>query len=649
MAHSFYPLSPENAVEDYANVSLYHEESDLTYRVFEDGERYFQEEIRRDADGRVIHRLRREMEFVIGSGSAARSYLTEDGGRYYELPLTWYTQEKRWDFSPGYEHVNVRFDRLIPDRCMTCHNSYPEPVEFAEGKYEEVPNGIGCERCHGPGSVHVESRLVSPEIAGSVDTTIVNPAHLSIDRRLDVCQQCHLHTTVSILRDGRTAYDYRPSQRLSDYVSLFAAEGATSENEIDVISHADRMKQSECFVQTQAQDDPMDCLTCHRPHEGFRDAGPEYFNQTCRTCHDVSDLTRRPASDEARFVHTVSADCGGCHMPKVRAQGTPHASFTDHWIRVVDEHVTATTNSVTAPVNLRPYFQTDEASDVYRGMAYVVYGRQRGDTTALRFGIRLLERGLREEASFGEAHYLLGFAYYHFGEISPAISALERAVTIDPGVPERLNALAQAFEAAGRDAAAIEDLYRRALRIQPALARVRVNLGRFLESQGRLSEAIEEYRQAVDEQPWLEEASYNLGTAYLRTGHLRQAEAALREAVRLNPDYVDALGNLGLLLASTSREQEARRYFEQAFKAAPTHPTALGNLGAFHLNAGNLDEAVRLLERSVQSDPGYVDGIVNLALAHLRRGETELARRYAERALRIAPENRNAREILEAL
>lgn len=648
MAQSYYPLTAENAVEDYGAAAVYHEESDLYYRAVRDGSRFYQEETRRDADGRVIHRLRREMEFVVGSGSAARTYLTEQNGRYYQLPLTWYTQRSRWDFSPGYQHYNVRFDRLIPDRCMTCHNSYPDPVKFVEGKYERVPEGIGCERCHGPGSVHVDARLTTPEAVGDVDTTIVNPAHLSLERRLDVCQQCHLHTTVSVLRDGRTAYDFRPSQSLASYVSFFAAEQPTT-NTIDVISHADRMTQSRCFIETQGTDNAMDCMTCHNPHEGFRDAGPAYFDATCKGCHDLSALAPSFETEQARAIHQPDANCFSCHMPKVVAEGTPHASFTDHWIRVVESAPEAPSEIRAAAVTLEPYFEERDDEDLYRGMAYVVYGRQRGDSSALVTGIRLLEASLRNEDGYGEAYFLLGLAYMQNGDVRAAIPALEHAVTDGSEIPERLNALAQSYEADGRSPSTIEQLYRRALDIQPAEATIRTNYGRFLEAQNRLADAIEQYRIAADEQPWLETAQYNLGTAYLRSGDLRQAESALREAIHLHPDHDEALSNLGLLLAGRNEMEEARSFFERAVKADPENPIALGNLGVFHLNAGNLEEAVTLLQRAVEADAGYVDGLVNLALAHLNLGNTHRAQEVAERALRIAPGNRKAQQILDAL
>ena len=115
--------------------------------------------------GRVSHRFGRPANSRAspthrsgdGSGTVARSYFTEENGRLFQLPLTWY-RDHGWDFSPGYEINNARFDRLMPDRCIACHANYPATKPFLEGKPVELRPGIGCERCHGPGALHVAER-----------------------------------------------------------------------------------------------------------------------------------------------------------------------------------------------------------------------------------------------------------------------------------------------------------------------------------------------------------------------------------------------------------------------------------------------------------------------------------------------------------
>src|SRR6185436_1099509 len=96
--------------------------------------------------------------------------------------LTWY-RNHGWDFSPGYEINNARFDRLLPDHCVSCHASYPTTLPYLEGKVAERRSGAKRD--------------------SGYDNTIVNPVRMPLERRLDACEQCHVHTAVSVLRDGK--------------------------------------------------------------------------------------------------------------------------------------------------------------------------------------------------------------------------------------------------------------------------------------------------------------------------------------------------------------------------------------------------------------------------------------------------------------
>ncbi len=657
MANSVYALVDSTANAAFPSEPFYNEDGDFYYRAYREDGRFYQEEFRLNDAGEKTHHLVREMEFVVGSGSAAHTYLTEHDDRFYELPLTWYTQEQRWDFSPGYRAANSRFNRLIPDRCMACHNSYPESVPFANGKYQQMPQGIGCERCHGPGELHADERLVSMEAPDSIDYTIVNPAHLSLDRRMDVCQQCHLHGTVSVLREGRGPFEFRPGEPIAAHVSIFSDEhsGAEDEGSIAVISHADRLKKSACFVTSRETNQPMDCMTCHDPHEGFRSAGPQYFNSTCRDCHTSGDLRAQMTGAELTEQHSASANCISCHMPKQEAVDAPHASFTDHWIRVVDETPASENDrsgrSTDDSFRLSAYFDRDKsgaAGEQYRGIAYIVYGTQEKSDAALAEGVRILELALPDSSDHGEAFYQLGLARRELGRLEEAIAALERAAALDPGIPERLNALAQAYETAGRDTAKIGSLYRRALEIQPAAAEIRVNYGRFLETQGTLDAARRQYEKVVDEHDWLAIGHYNLGTAYAREGRLDAAEEELLQAIELRPDYPEALTNLGALYANQGRTDQARDFMEEAVEVAPDHANALNNLGVFYVRHEQPQQAIPMLERALEAGGPTANILANLGLAHFRVEQYSDAREYAQRALKIDPSQQLARQIMQA-
>ena len=598
MAQSLYELTPESAVEDFSGVEVRHEPTGFVYVARREGDRFVQEEVREGPGGVRDHRLVREMTYVVGSGSAARTYLTEENGRLYELPLTWYTQADggagAWGLSPGYAEQNARFDRTIPDRCMACHNGVSEPVPFTDGKFAELARGIGCESCHGPGALHAEARLASEEAPDSIDVTIVNPKWLSVDLRLDVCQQCHLNGEVSVLREGETAYSYRPGRPLSAHRAVFALE-TDDPNRVSVISHADRMRASACFQESAA----MDCVTCHNPHEGFREKPDAYFNDTCRSCHAPEPLVARMPTPELRQQHDATANCFSCHMPKVSADDVPHASFTDHKVRVVGED--RIVGTATAG-ELRPYFERDREGGLEEGMAYVIYARQGGGSRAFRAGVSMLEDRLDERPEAGEAQYLLGYARLQTGRAGAAIEPLTRAIEQSEN-PERLNALAQAYEQTGRPASEAIALYRRALEIQPAAADVRVNYGRLLEAGGRLAEAVDQYRRAISEEPWLAQAHTLLGGALAKAGDLDGAVVALREAVHLEPSQADALTNLGVIVAQRGSVAEAGRLFRRAVEADPRNANAQANLALYLLNEGRLQDALDRAQQALALDP----------------------------------------------
>ena len=148
----------------------------------------------------------------MGSGNHARSYLhrTTDQ-KLVEFPVSWYSEDGgHWGMSPGYDRPGHQgFSREVPYRCMFCHNGYPEvdarAAEWDGGTLYPVrlPEGIDCQRCHGPGGKHVEAARLASFDRGSarqrVRAAILNPARLTPERRMEVCMQCHLEATSSPL------------------------------------------------------------------------------------------------------------------------------------------------------------------------------------------------------------------------------------------------------------------------------------------------------------------------------------------------------------------------------------------------------------------------------------------------------------------
>ena len=555
MARSFHRWTADTRVEGTTDSSLHHPPTGMSYEVVEDRGALYQVEFIVAPDGRRLHELRRRMDHVMGSGHVARTYFTEENGRLFQLPLTWYTRHG-WDFSPGYRPNNARFDRLMPDRCIACHSSYPDAVPFLEGKYVDARPGIGCERCHGPGALHVAERRAGGARTGTFDNSIVNPARLPLARRLDTCEQCHVHTAVNVLREGKEVFGYMPSQPLRDHWAFFKTAGT-----IDIVSHADRLRQSPCFLGALRTSRPLECATCHNPHEPPPDSLAR--NRPCTGCHLPDTLARSLARSGARDDHGARANCVGCHMPKMQEQGIPHGTFTEHWIRVVrpgDAPAQARASVRGEPIE--PFFERDvDGPDaaLYRAMGKVVYGTLASDARVLAAAAAELAQALGADSSRGGAHFLLGAAYEQLGRVDDAARAHERSVRIDASRPEALRALAYVNSLTGADPTLVDSLYRRALTLQPALAWMRAEHADLLHERGRLAEAEREYREAVGEQPSLAIAWFNLGL--LLTGVQRMSDAAIayRQAVRLDPAFAQALATLFRLTASENERTRVSR------------------------------------------------------------------------------------------
>ena len=162
----------------------------------------------------------------------------------------------------------------------------------------------------------------------------------------------------------------------------------------------------------------------------------------------------------------------------------------------------------------------------------------------------------------------LGIAQYSRGKYSDAVASFCRAVDLDPSDPraydflgeiygiapelasevtERLagfvkahpqNAMAHLYYALSlwrgerarsepTDLKRVETLLKRAVTLDPKLARGFLELGILLSDQERYAEAVEQLRRATTLQPGVAQAHYRLAQAYRRTGQTALAEKEL--------------------------------------------------------------------------------------------------------------------------
>ena len=92
------------------------------------GDQVVHKERTRDAAGKLITETAASVQFAIGSGTHAYSYLIQRDGVLYQSPVTWFSQKKTWDLSPSFAGYYLRFERPILPGCLFCHCNHAEPV-----------------------------------------------------------------------------------------------------------------------------------------------------------------------------------------------------------------------------------------------------------------------------------------------------------------------------------------------------------------------------------------------------------------------------------------------------------------------------------------------------------------------------------------
>ncbi len=274
-----------------------------------------------------------KIDIVTGSGNHAQTFLSWKNDRLYELPVTHFTDGDQWVNSPNYVDGTADFARPVPPSCLECHATYFKYVEGSLNRYVKDRSilGISCERCHGPGSSHVEFHRNNPDATDAMH--IIYPGNLPRLRKIEICAQCHSGGTVENIRPH---FSYRPGEPLDEYKKLdhTSKEARTG---VHTANQYARLSMSRCFT----ENDEITCISCHDPHQNEH-GNLALFSKRCLKCHEVTEC--RMAGEQSR--HSTGMDCITCHMPKIADTATPLENaddiqsplIRDHFIRIVSEN-----------------------------------------------------------------------------------------------------------------------------------------------------------------------------------------------------------------------------------------------------------------------------------------------------------------------
>ncbi len=553
MGHSFYKPGTYPWIENFNNAIVYDSISNLYYQPFIIQNELFIKEFRLEKSKDTVFSHIWKIDWIIGSGRQTRSYIVEKNGFLYEAPITWYSTKKIWDLSPGYhDGLNSGFRRPLGEECIHCHNGYSSFSQGSINHFKSIAQSIDCERCHGPGEIHVtnmEKDIIVDVGKGEIDYSIVNPKHLDISKQLDVCQQCHLQGIV-VNNHSKRFQDFRPGMNIQDVFNVFTVENYTNQ-EFGIASHAERLKKSKCFQKSK-----MVCTTCHNPHH------PTDLNlalQSCLNCHSEPHQTQCSLKKDPK----IKQNCVQCHLNKSGTSDIPHVQFTDHYIRILSkDNQKRLTPAQKKEIMLFCQTQSNPSADL-KARSYWNYYETRN---ANPIYIDTIQKYQFQTPSLEAAKY-----YIYQNQLEMAFRVLQnfQPLNLQEKIWQAI-LLAEVYEKQKNENKAIE-YYEKAYQLQPFQYRTKLKaiLLKLKNSDGsilHLETALKELKILYEKNPLDYFVVLNIGKIYNDLMNSELSEKFLEEALKIYPNSIDALLELDQRQRNTLKAQKIRQRILQTEK-----------------------------------------------------------------------------------
>lgn len=545
-----------------------------------------------------------------------RWYALYDGDFAADDPMHWSGRANRWN-----------------SQCADCHSTAVVKGYDPESRRYHTTwavEDVGCEACHGPGSLHAANP------AASHLATLSGQA-----AEIEVCAPCHS-------RRSQLAEGFRPGDAYLDhYLPELITPGLYHvDGQID-----DEVYVYGSFLQSRMHRAGVTCSDCHDAH-GTTLSRPG--NETCTACHQstpdsgpgqafAAQAAGRYDTPEHHF-HPEGSDgarCVSCHMPSRTYMGVDDRR--DHSFRLprpdlaerlgVPEPCTGChqdRSPAWAAAVIREHFGPDRPDHFAAVFAAADAGTPGVDEALARLATD------PDQPIMVRASALAKLGAYQRGH---TLQTIRQARTAEPllrlAAPRAAASLSA--ESRWRLLAPLLDDPLRAVR-QQAVSALLPTLGADPAYPVRLAPYLETWiaEQALNLD--FPETLTNLAGAYVAMGEPAKAEAALTEALHLQPSWVPGLTNLADLYRATGRDPEAGALLEQALAVAAEDADVNYAYGLWLARQGRTGESLARLETAATLAPDRRQLVYTWAVALNDAGEGLQAVAVLEEALQRWPE-----------
>ena len=234
------------------------------------------------------------------------------------------------------------------------------------------------------------------------------------------------------------------------------------------------------------------------------------------------------------------------------------------------------------------------------------------------------ENAVRRAPLNPRAHSALGSVLRQAGENEAAAAEFRRAMSLDPSYPEPYLDLAGVYSNAGRAAEAVT-LAEEGVRRRPDAAGWKI-LGVYRLKAGLSEQALDALRRAERIAPTDADIRLDLGFAELSSNLLDSAQESFQTAAHDRKTRAQATLGLGKVARARGRHSDSAAYFESALALDPWNPQIVWCLAQAYVALGRKREAIKLYDAVIT----HIDGIRPTAPAKSAR-ELDALREELER------------------
>jgi predicted CXXCH cytochrome family protein len=623
------------------------------------------------------------------------------GGRMQCLPIAWDVKEKKW------YHLNP--DAPVDPKdwlywtnagqnwngmCAECHSTnlkknYNIKSDTYQTTWSEID--VGCEACHGPGSLHMEWAEL-PDMArpqAENYALIVKTSGLRSRELVELCAPCHSRR--AILGDYTHA---EPDLLDSMLPSLLMPELYFPDGQI-----LEEVYVYGSFTQSKMYHRDVRCSDCHDVHSAKL---IKEGNDLCFQCHRADQYDSKEhhfhkkkgeegepvRSSDGRLLFDIGsgAECVQCHMPGRTYMGIDYRP--DHSFRIPRPDLTLHIGAPNA-CNRCHMDKNAQWSEEYITKWYGP-GRKRHYGTIVETGrsglseagkdltrlavdplypvivrataLSLLNAFLGEETTRAYEMALMDDEALIRRTAVESLNVLDTTQLVkllspllyDPVKAVRIEAASKlAGEPSRHLDAKQKKIFQSALKEFVAsmeysgdFAFGRYNLGNLYVALNKPEDAILNYRAAIKIDDLLYPPKINLAMLYNRLGDNEKAEGLLREVVNTHPELFDIAYSLGLLLVEQGNYQDAEQYLKKAADGMPERARVHYNLGLLLQRLKRDTEAEAALKRAYEIDMNHFDYLYALTDFYLKRNNFYKAKQYAEQMVAKHPDREIGNRLL---